>query len=310
MASDEGQVRTDTMISKLFVWQFLNFYWSFPRWSTDPPWLYIKYTMLCSVWSQDHCSWREDWHEKAHSVKQHKHCCRHQSTAAWRTHRDEQACQQNCIWGLKEPSGTGSCHHWSRIPLWFQREQDVWCGGQRMANHYASNRHLTARCCVQQSQWMNSLFLTTDSQGNKAPLSNHALKHYQQTEREEVVMFSLKQLVSEWIFCIQRALNTKIKISLSWRAQLCEKEGQAIFIFYADICVMMINIALPLLCPSCLLPGFLHLSNVRLVQLALGSHFDPACLLQKQKAQNIPQQGFLTICLSFISFVLPVFSLP
>lgn len=59
------------------------------------------------------------------------------------------------------------------------------------------NRHLTARHCTQQSQRMNSLFLTTNSQGNKAPLSKHALKHYQQTKREKVVMFIQKQLASE-----------------------------------------------------------------------------------------------------------------
>lgn len=71
----------------------------------------------------------------------------------------------------------------------------------RMVWRY-QNRHLAARHYTQQSQQMNSLLLTTNSQGNKAPLSNHALKHCQQRKWKKVVMFSWKQLVSKQILCM------------------------------------------------------------------------------------------------------------
>lgn len=52
--------------------------------------------------------------------------------------------------------------------------------------------HIKTGTCIQQSQQINSLFLTTNSQQNEAPLSICALKDYQpKNEAQEKVLVSI-----------------------------------------------------------------------------------------------------------------------
>lgn len=111
-----------------------EFLFKFPWAGTDPQWLHIKYIMLCSVWSQDQCSWREDWHELwLHSLERHKHCCSLVRAQDWT------GVPAKLHVGPEELEGAQPAPAASEDPsLSGFKDSRMSSGGQWMAKHYPS----------------------------------------------------------------------------------------------------------------------------------------------------------------------------
>lgn len=140
-AGEEGQVRTDTTTSKPVVWQSLNFYSSFLRrvqirsdYTLNTPCLVQFGHKISAPEEKTDMKRATAWSNTSIGAVV--------SAAAWRVHGAEQATPAKLRVAPERAvmNWSGSWCQWSRIPLWFQREQDVWCGGQRVANHYSSKQ--------------------------------------------------------------------------------------------------------------------------------------------------------------------------